>query len=107
MTDRHWPSAPVSRLRLRPQASANYVHQVTAVAQRDGLQLRKVLQHHRVATKFGAQGYVFQYLRNRLNTSVRCSLQYIERCFGVDKLGSQNQVDSAEGPISSHLKISV
>ncbi|CAI8904394.1 hypothetical protein EMIT0P171_30296 [Pseudomonas sp. IT-P171] len=91
-----------SLLRLRPQSSTDHIHQVTTIPQRNGQQLRKVLQHHRVATKLGAVRDVFQYLRYRADAVISGCLQNVEWSLGVDEQGGWNQVDSSEGHVSFH-----
>jgi len=75
-------------LRLHPKASAEHIQQVTAIAQRNGPQLGKVHQHHRVATKLGA-GDVFQNLRGRADAVVSHDVQDFEWGLGVDELGGR------------------
>ena len=87
---------------LRPQASADHIHQVAAIAQGNGQQFGKIRQHHRVATDLGTEDDVFQHLCDRADAVVGHGLQNVERGLGVDEQGGRDQVDSGEGHVSIH-----
>jgi len=88
--------------RLRPQSSANHIHNITPIAQRDRQHFAEVGKHQRVGTDLRAERDVFQQLGHGADAVVGGFEEDIKRGFGVDQQGSGGAVDAGDGHVSIH-----